>query len=125
MSGGSGGGGGSDWRPTATPTPKGGGGGGGGKEPNNPCNIAEITTLNSPVAAVISKLRAGDLLAVVFQAGPPQRLVAEQSPGVLAGSITSPSMLQIIQCIRVEGVEYVAEVLSVKGAVCQIRIQPK
>lgn len=126
MSGGSGGGGG-EWRPPATPTPKSGADkdGGGGKPPKDPCNIIETTTLNSPVAAVIATLRAGDLLAVVFQPGPPQRLVAEQSPGVIAGSITSPSMLQIIQCIRNEGVEYQAEVISVKGAICQIRIQPK
>ncbi len=124
MSGGSGGGGGNDWRPQPAPTPKVGGAGGGGSPPNDLCNIIETTTLNSPVGAVISALRTGDLLAVVFQAGPPQRLVAEQSPGVLAGSITSPSMLQIIQCIN-SGVNYVAEVLSVKGAICQIRIKPK
>ena len=122
MSGGSGGGGG-DWRPTPTPPPK-GGGGGGGKPPKDPCNIVETTTLNSPNRAVVTTLRAGDLLTVVFQPGPPQRLVAEQAAGVVAGSITSPSMLQIIKCIG-DGVVYEAEVLSIKGAICQVRIKPK
>jgi hypothetical protein len=93
MSGG--GGGGSDtWRPEPKPgpRPKGKGENGGGGIPPDPCNITETTTLNSPNRTIVASLRAGDTLAVVFQAGPPQRLVAEQSPGVVAGSITSPSI---------------------------------
>jgi hypothetical protein len=126
MSGG--GGGGSDtWRPEPKPgpRPKGKGGNGGGGIPPDPCNITETTTLNSPNRTIVASLRAGDTLAVVFQAGPPQRLVAEQSPGVVAGSITSPSMLQIIQCITQGGHAYVAEVLSIRGAICQVRVRPQ
>ena len=125
MSGG--GGGGDTWRPEPKPVPKpkAGGDGGGGKEPPDPCNIVETTTLNSPNCTVVATLRTGDLLTLVFQAGPPQRLVAEQSPGVVAGSITAPSMLQIIQCISQGGYAYVAEVLSVRGAICQVRVRPR
>jgi hypothetical protein len=119
------GGGGDTWRPEAKPAPKPKGGQGGGGVPPEPCNIVETTTLNSPNRTVVATLRTGDLLTVVFQAGPPQRLVAEQSPGVIAGSITSPSMLQIIQCITQGGHAYVAEVLSVRGAICQVRVQPR
>lgn len=122
----SGSGGGGDWRPEAKPVsqPKGQGDGGGGEVPPDPCNITEITTLNSVNRTVIAGLRPGDRLDVIFQAGPPQRLVAQTAVGAIAGSITSPSMLQFIQCIQA-GVSYAAEVLSVRGAQCQVRIEPK
>jgi hypothetical protein len=119
---GSGGGGGDTWCPTpVTPTKPTGGGGGGG-EPD-PCALVEVTNLNSPNRAVLAALRPGDLLNVVFQAGPPQQLLAQQIAGAIAGSITSPSMLQIIQCITTRGVSYVAEVISVRGAICQVRVR--
>ena len=125
---GPGSGGGNDWRPEpAKPAPKSKGddkGGGGKPVPPDPCNITEVTTLNSVNRNVIAGLRPNDRLAVVFQAGPPQRLVAERQPGVIAGSITSPSMLQIIQCIQA-GHNYDAVVLSVRGAQCQVRIEPR
>jgi hypothetical protein len=103
---------------------KGSGGGGGGATPD-PCNIKERTTLNSVNRTAISGLREGDRLKVVFEAGPPQRLVAMTAANAVAGSITSPSMPQIIQCITQGGVEYEAEVLSVRGAVCQVQVQPR
>jgi len=129
MSGPGGGGGGNDnWRPEPQavperPQPAAGGQGGGTAAPEDPCNIVERTPLNSPNRTVLSTLRVGDILNVVYQPGPPQRLVAEQSPGVIAGSITSPSMLQIIQCIQ-RGYTYVAEVLSIRGAICEVMVRP-
>jgi hypothetical protein len=115
------------WRPKVRPVTgpeKEGGGGGGGATPDA-CNIRETTPLNSVNRTVITGLRAGDRLAVVFEPGPPQRLVARTAADVVAGSITSASMLQIIRCILQEGVEYEAEVLSVRGASCMVRVQPK
>jgi hypothetical protein len=115
-----------DWRPAATrPAPRQGEGEGSGRgsAPPAPCNINETTTLNSVNRNVIATLSPNDRLNVVLQAGPPQRLVAEQQPGTIAGSITSPTMLQIIQCIQA-GYNYVAVVLSVRGAQCQVRIEP-
>jgi len=119
--------GGNDWRPEpAKPTskPKGGDQGAGEKAPPDPCNITEVTTLNSVNRNVVAGLRPNDRLAVVFQVGPPQRLVAQTQAGATAGSITSPSMLQIIQCIQA-GHNYEAVVLSVRGAQCQVRIEPR
>lgn len=121
------GGGGNDWRPEpAKPAPKtkSGDQGGGAKPPPDPCNITEVTTLNSVNRNVVASLRPNDRLAVVFQAGPPQRLVAQTQAGATAGSITSPSMLQIIQCIQA-GHNYDAVVLSVRSAQCQVRIEPR
>lgn len=127
MSGGSGGGG--DWRPTPqAPAPAkkdgkaGGGGGPGGAQ--DPCALTETTNLNSVDQTVLATLHVGDVLGVVYQAGPPKRLVAQTQTSAIAGSITSPSMAQIIQCIA-GGYGYDAIILSIRGAQCQIRIQPK
>jgi len=131
---GSGGGGGGDWRPTPTPVPatpskkkppgsaKGGGGGGGGITPPDPCNIIEVTNLNSVNAAVLATLRVGDQLDVVLQPGPPQRVLA-QINGNTAGSITSRSHPQLIVCMS-RGFTYQAEVVALQGAICQVRIHP-
>jgi len=125
----SGSGGGGSWRPEPkqpVSKPKVGGEVGGSRTAlsPDPCAIVETTTLNSVNRTVVSTLRTGDFLDVVFQPGPPQILVAQTTAGQIAGSITSPSMLQIIQCIGT-GVNYVAEVLSVVGAQCRVRIQKK
>ena len=122
---GSGGGGGGDWRPEPikpASKPKGEREGEGQGTFPDPCNIAEVTTLNSVNRNVLAGLRPNDQLSVVFQGGPPQRLVAQTQAGATAGSITSPSMLQIIQCIQA-GHSYDAVVLSVRGAQCQVRIE--
>jgi hypothetical protein len=125
MSGG--GGGGDTWRPEPSPvTSKGEDiSNGGSGRPSGPCDLVEITTLNSPNRGVISTLRAGDRLEVKLESGPPQRLLAKLSTGETAGSITSPSMLQIVRCIVDGHHQYEAEVLSIRGAVCQVQIQPK
>ncbi len=125
MSGG--GGGGDAWRPEPKPVvPKSDDvqQGGGSTRPSGACDLIENTTLNSPNRTVIATLRQGDLLDVHLDSGPPQKLLALTLTGSTAGSITSPSMLQIITCIKA-GHAYQAEVLSIRGAVCQIQIRPK
>jgi hypothetical protein len=129
MSGGGGDGKGDSWREEPKPTSKPkrdreGKGGGGGELPTAPCNIHQTTALNSPNRTVITGLRTGDILDVVFQPGPPQKLLANTSSGATAGSITSSLMPQIIRCIQ-DGYSYVAEVVSVQGAVCQVQIRPQ
>lgn len=120
----SGGGSGRDWtevgRPPATDTSGGGGGGTGGPEVDR-CNIISLTNLNSPNATVVSTLRPGDVLDVHLQVGPPRLLLAVTSPGQIVGSITSAEMARLIACIQ-QGESYVAEVVSVRGGVCQVRI---
>lgn len=117
----SGGGGGDEtWRKVADPGLKAGGGGVQGAI--DPCAIDEITMLNSPNRAVLAKLSAGAVLTLDFQAGPPRRLVAKTDSGDIAGSITSISLPQLIQCIQ-QGVVFVTDVLNVVGAVCQVRVR--
>ena len=116
----SGGGGGDDtWRRVARPVGDGPPVGQGG-----PCDINEVTAIDSPNRSVIGALRVGEVLAVELVLGPPRRLVVQTLTGDIAGSITSPSLPQLVQCIQA-GIAYGAEVLSLRGAVCQVRIQPR
>jgi hypothetical protein len=111
----SGGGGGDEtWRKIADPGAKTG-------AAADPCAIDEITVLNSPNRAVLTTLAAGATLTLDFQPGPPRRLVAITSGREIAGSITSISLPQLIQCIG-QGVIFVADILNLTGAVCQVRV---
>lgn len=126
MSGGGGGGG--NWRPepkapVVAPNPAATNGGIGGVV-NDPCVIEEVTSLNSVVPTVLRSVRSGYVLNVAFIPGPPPRLVAQDLGGNTVGSITSRSMLQFIQCIQ-SGRQYVAEVLSVQGGTCNIKVRLK
>ena len=123
----SGSGGGGSWRPSpkpVTPPRSGGGGGSGGRPIPAPCDITEKTNLNSVDRNVLSTIRLGQILEVVFEIGPPRRLVA-QAPAGIVGAITSPSMPQIIQCITQGNHAYVAEVLSIRGGICEVEIRPR
>jgi hypothetical protein len=115
MSGG-GGGGSYDWRP--------GGDGLGGASASDPCEIVEETILNSPNREILRTLETGEVLTISYVSGPPPQLLVLQAD-TTAGSITSPSMLAIIRCIESEGRMYQATVLSVLGAVCKVRIEPR
>lgn len=132
MSGG-GGGGGDTWRPDPKPVVKSPGIGSGGKAPGggsggdgqpDPCAISEITSLNSVDRVVLATVQPGDVLDVVYASGPPRRLIVKTAKGSIVGSITSPSMPQLIQCITQADREYKADVLSIRGAVCQTRVRP-
>lgn len=120
-----GGGGGGDWRPeprVPVPAQGGDGIGGGGIGPGNPCAIDELTQLNSVSPVALRNVSPGSVLDVVFLVGPPQRLVVQDGAGQIVGSITSRSMLQIIECIQ-GGRRYVAEVVSIQGGSCQVRVR--
>jgi len=117
------GGGGGEWRPepkAPASVPK--GGEDGGDVSGDPCVINEVTSLNSVSPAALRSVRVGGLLKVVFVIGPPQRLVVQDGTGQIVGSITSRSMLQIIECIQ-SGRQYVAEVLGIQGGSCQVRVR--
>jgi hypothetical protein len=109
-----------DPRPPTPKVPKGGGGGG---DPKDPCAIFERTRLNSPDKAVLATLRLGDVLKLELKDGRPVLLLAVDSRGRTAGSITSPMLPQIIACIR-QGRAYEAEVLALNTAICEVQIRP-
>lgn len=119
----SGGGGGGSARPDpVTPiVPKSGGGGEGGTGGGDPCSLIEDTNLNSPVPTVVATLKPGEVLAVRLVPGPPVRVVVQTAAGLTAGSITGAKLPQIIKCLEA-GVDYKADVVSVKGAAVRVRV---
>lgn len=123
MSGGGGGGG--DWRPEPkAPVPAANRTGAGSEEGGHidPCIINELTLLNSVSPTALRSIQPGVLLRLVFEKGPPQRLTAVDQTGQFVGSITSRSMLQIIECMQ-NGRQYVAEVIGIQGGSCQVRVR--
>ena len=102
--------------------------GSGGGSPSDVCGSLDIeTTLNSPVAAVVKNLRRGDELDVAVEVSSKQvrTLVAKDGQGRIAGSLTPPSLVAIINCMD-NGYQYVAIVLGdVDGGVVRVRIRGK
>ena len=101
-----------------------GGGGGGGDGPFDCSSLVVLTTLNSPVAAVVKRLKVGDKLQVEIERGATGRdlLIAKTREGEKAGSITPPQLVTIINCMN-RGHAYVVAVLSVVGGEIKIRLE--
>ena len=114
-----------DWanvgRPTSPPTGTGDGDGGLPPGGADPCDIVSLATLNSPVATVIRALKPGDVLDIHLNTGPPRILQARDRAGQVAGSITTADMTRLIACIM-QGVVFVADVISVVGGACRVRV---
>lgn len=102
----------------------GSGGGGGGGIPDPPSDCARFTkevVLSSPDPAVISTLANGQILALGFEPESNQRVIqAVTSDSEVAGSVTGEPSLR--NCM-VEGFNYVAEVLEIRGGSCRVRIR--
>ncbi len=112
MSGGGGGAG--DWRPI--------GGQLGGAEGEDKCNIIERTVLNSPVAAVVLTLSVGSVLSVHFVEHPRTRLEVLDGKGQTAGAVTSPRLIDLIECIQ-QGNNYEARVIGTDGGRIEVEIR--
>ncbi|SFU96592.1 MULTISPECIES: hypothetical protein [unclassified Methylobacterium] len=104
-------------------SPEGGQGAGGGVQKGSPCYIVERTKVNSPDPTVRATIRNGDALYLDYVPGPPKRLLVVTPAGGVLGSITSPSMPQLIQCIN-NGVDYAVVVVGVQGGLIDVQVQP-
>ena len=115
-------------RPAAKPVPvaprPGGQGDGVGAPVGSPCHIVERTKVNSPDPTVRATLRNGDTLSLEYDPGPPKRLLVRTPAGAILGSITSPSMPQLIQCIGA-GFAYDVVVLGILGGLIDVQVQPR
>lgn len=80
--------------------------------------ISTQTVINSPDPGVISGLEQGMSLSVVQQG---DSLVAVDTPGNVAGSLTPPNMHSILECMG-QGHQYIAVVNRVEGGRCVVRI---
>jgi len=104
----------------------GGGGYGGGSRASTDCTIVEPTALNSVQQAAIPQISVGQKLDVdVVTQNKHQVLVARLPSGQIVGSLTPPSVADILNCINM-GHSYVAVVLSIQpGALVRVEIRPK
>jgi hypothetical protein len=85
--------------------------------------LTKEVILSSPDPAVISTLSVGTFLILAFESGSDNRVIlAVTSDGRIAGSVTGEAGLR--SCM-LDGFEYVAEVLSIHGGSCKIRIRAK
>ena len=103
-------------------TSGGGTGGTAGGQGNICSNLFERTILNSPVPQVVNKLKQGDLLQLETQ--DQGRILVASYQGEVAGSVTSPRLIDFIECIQ-SGYAYIATVDSVNGGQCHVTIRPK
>lgn len=84
--------------------------------------LTSETTLTSPDRAVISQLNVGTPLEVEVDNSGARPVVRAVYQGQVAGSITSSIIQRLVECID-DGHQYVAEVLSVQGGTCRVRVR--
>lgn len=104
--------------------PGGSGGGGGGLVSSETECLRLIirTPLNSPVPMVIARLTKGDKLSLEVR-GERGPVVAIDTKGDVAGSITDERLLDLIGCIN-DGHVYVAIVTNVERGKVDVEIRP-
>lgn len=79
------------------------------------------TALSSPVREQLKRLKLGDELDVETDSTGGTVTLVALFQGKLVGTITSPEVLRIIDCIS-EGNKYRAVVLKVEAGLCKVRI---
>jgi alanine dehydrogenase len=88
-------------------------------------NIIEQVPLNSPKSEVVSRLKPRSVLKLeVHQEGGRNILVAVNSKGQKAGTITTASSITIINCI-LTGFNFIAIVISIDRGDCMLEIRPE
>jgi len=103
-----------------------GGSGSGGWTPTSSSDecatLAFDAQLNSPQAAVLATLAVGEYLSVNLSALPRQAVQVSKN-GVVVGALTGTQTPQLINCLQ-NGYSFKAEVLSVAGGMCAVRVIP-
>jgi hypothetical protein len=84
--------------------------------------LTSETTLTSPDRDVLSRLSKDVRLDVAVDNSGPRPVVRALYQGRIAGSITSSVIQKLVECIE-GGYVYVAEVLSVDGGACRVRVR--
>lgn len=91
---------------------------------NENCEDLVINTnLASPQPEVLALLNVGDELTI-YAASDQGPIQALNSSGDVAGSIVSREQIRLLNCIN-QGIQYIAEVLSLDQGQCQVQIKVK
>jgi hypothetical protein len=93
--------------------------------PQTSCDkLAFATILNSPVPAVVKRIKKDDVLDVALQQRGAVQVVVVLHQGDVAGAITADVLPQLISCIE-NGHEYEAEVRGVAGSKVDVHVRKK
>jgi hypothetical protein len=103
-----------------------GSGGGGGAGPDTPTfscdDLVVKAQIASPKAAVISKLKIGDVLDVEVQTIGGAAVVVLLSKGKLAGGLATPNLSRLRECIE-GGTTYGATITAISGAQITVTVE--
>lgn len=103
----------------------GGGGFGGGGDGEVSCDrLSFETQLSSPKPAVVSGIEVGDVLSVEVEPQGAVQVVVIKHRGQVAGGITSPRMVRLLECLQL-GSRYSATVVRIVGGQVIVRISPR
>jgi len=99
------------------------GGGGGPDTPTFSCEDLVIKAqIASPKAAVVSKLKMGDVLDVAVQTIGGVAVVVLLFKGKLAGGLASPHLSRLRECID-GGTTYQATITAISGAQINVTVE--
>jgi hypothetical protein len=104
-----------------------GGSGGGGSRPDEGLVDCESLIFEAVVSSVqpdaLAALLVGEILRVVLESPQGTRMIAlrREAEDLLVGTLTTGSVTQLLRCIQ-QGVEFVAEVLSIEEGIIRVRI---
>lgn len=88
---------------------------------NSCADLKFDTQLASPKAAVVSKMKVGDLLDLVFKTINNTQVVTTLWNNQIAGGIVHPLLTQLRNCMT-EGELYKARVLQINGGIVSLRV---
>lgn len=100
------------------------GSGASGGSGSDTCRKKRRGPINSPKAAVLSKLKVGSTLKLAVQgSGKTPILALLDNAGAVAGSLTFIGYLEVIDCIQNRGVTYTGTVISITGGVYEVSVE--
>ncbi len=98
---------------------------GGDRGPTDPCTRSRRGPMNSPKAAVLSRLTVGSVLGVeVRRPGASPILTLTDASGAAAGSLTFVGYLEIVDCIESRNFAYQATITNIAGGAYEVRVDP-
>jgi len=90
--------------------------------PSNPCERINIrANINSPQAEALQELELNNILTVSLQQTPQISIIVSSDSHII-GSLTGPSITQLINCIE-NGHQYSATVVDLDGGSCVVLVE--
>ncbi|GHC52367.1 hypothetical protein GCM10007315_13550 [Gemmobacter tilapiae] len=87
------------------------------------CKIVFEAKIFGPVPDLVAQLTTGDHLRLHYNQGPPPRIELRNNENEQVGSLVGKKVLvQVIECM-LNGVAYVAEVLTISGSTITIQVR--